>query len=105
MEVGVDDVGVGVLFGLFDFKFEVLGFMMYNEYLEEKFGVGFYIIFFFRLKKVEGMSLEDFFYLVFDDMFKKIVVIIRLVVFFIGIIMFIREIVEMRNELLKYGVL
>ncbi|MCG3012298.1 hypothetical protein L7Q77_34135, partial [Pseudomonas aeruginosa] len=71
MEAGVDDVGAGVLFGLSDPKFEVLGLMMHNEHLEEKFGVGFHTISFPRLKKAEGMSLEDFPHLVSYDMFKK----------------------------------
>ncbi|EJX2680912.1 [FeFe] hydrogenase H-cluster radical SAM maturase HydG [Clostridioides difficile] len=104
MEAGVDDVGAGVLFGLSDPKFEVLGLMMHNEHLEEKFGVGFHTISFPRLKKAEGMSLEDFPHLVSDDMFKKIVAITRLAVPFTGIIMSTRETAEMRNELLKYGV-
>ena len=84
MEAGVDDVGAGVLFGLSDPKFEVLGLMMHNEHLEEKFGVGFHTISFPRLKKAEGMSLEDFPHLVSDDMFKKIVAITRLAVPFTG---------------------
>lgn len=53
MEAGVDDVGAGVLFGLSDPKFEVLGLMMHNEHLEEKFGVGFHTISFPRLKKLK----------------------------------------------------
>ncbi|RDY25889.1 [FeFe] hydrogenase H-cluster radical SAM maturase HydG [Romboutsia weinsteinii] len=104
MEAGVDDVGAGVLFGLSDPKFEVLALMMHNTHLEEEFGVGFHTISFPRLKKAEGMQLEDFPHLVDDDMFKKIVAITRLAVPFTGIIMSTRESCEMRNELLKYGV-
>ena len=104
MEAGVDDVGAGVLFGLSNPKFEVLGLMMHNDHLEEKFGVGFHTISFPRLKKAEGMSLDDFPHLVDDDMFKKIVAITRLAVPFTGIIMSTRETASMRNELLKYGV-
>ena len=44
MEAGIDDVGAGVLFGLYDPRFEVLGLMMHNAHLEEKFGVGFHTI-------------------------------------------------------------
>ncbi|MDK2563044.1 [FeFe] hydrogenase H-cluster radical SAM maturase HydG [Romboutsia sedimentorum] len=104
MEAGVDDVGAGVLFGLADPKFEVLGLMMHNAHLEEKFGVGFHTISFPRLKKAEGMDLKDFPYLVDDGMFKKIVAITRLAVPFTGIIMSTRESETMRRELLKYGV-
>ena len=104
MEAGVDDVGAGVLFGLSNPKFEVLGLMMHNAHLEEKFGVGFHTISFPRLKKAEGMNLEDYPYLVDDFMFKKIVAITRLAVPFTGIIMSTRESAEMRRELLKYGV-
>ncbi|MDR0879743.1 MAG: [FeFe] hydrogenase H-cluster radical SAM maturase HydG [Clostridioides sp.] len=104
MEGGVDDVGAGVLFGLADPKFEVLGLMMHNEHLEDKFGVGFHTISFPRLKKAEGMSLEDFPHILDDEMFKKIVAITRLAVPYTGIIMSTRESAEMRDELLRYGV-
>lgn len=104
MEAGIDDVGAGVLFGLSDPKFEVLGLMMHNAHLEEKYGVGFHTISFPRLKKAEGMSLEDYPHIVDDEMFKKIVAITRLAVPFTGIIMSTRESAQMRNELLKYGV-
>nr|WP_330372531.1 [FeFe] hydrogenase H-cluster radical SAM maturase HydG [Clostridioides mangenotii] len=104
MEAGVDDVGAGVLFGLADPKFEVLGLMMHNEHLEEKYGVGFHTISFPRLKKAEGMNLEDFPNIVDDELFKKIVAITRLAVPYTGIIMSTREDSSMRDELLKYGV-
>lgn len=104
MEAGLDDVGAGVLFGLYDPKFEVLGLMLHNEYLERKFGVGFHTISFPRLKKAEGMDLDSFPHLVDDDSFKKIVAITRIAVPYTGIIMSTRESAEMRKALLKYGV-
>ncbi|MGL5354638.1 MAG: [FeFe] hydrogenase H-cluster radical SAM maturase HydG [Clostridium sp.] len=104
MEEGLDDVGAGVLFGLADPKFEVLGLMMHNEHLEKKFGVGFHTISMPRLKPAEGMSLENFPNLLTDDMFKKLVAIIRIAVPFTGLIMSTRETAEMRREVLKYGV-
>jgi 2-iminoacetate synthase len=104
MEAGIDDVGGGVLFGLADPKFEVLGLMMHNRHLEEKFGVGFHTISMPRLKPAEGMSLEEFPNLIDDKMFKKLVAIIRIAVPFTGIIMSTRETAEMRREVLKYGV-
>lgn len=104
MEGGVDDVGAGVLFGLSDYKFEVLALMIHNEHLEEKFGVGFHTISVPRLKQAGGMKLEDFPHLVSDKEFKKLVTIIRLAVPYTGIILSTRENGEMRKELLKYGV-
>ncbi|MBU5455907.1 [FeFe] hydrogenase H-cluster radical SAM maturase HydG [Caproiciproducens sp. MSJ-32] len=104
MRAGIDDVGGGVLFGLADPKFEVLGLMMHNKHLEDTFGVGFHTISMPRLKKAEGMTLKQFPHLVDDEMFKKLVAIIRIAVPFTGIIMSTRETAEMRRELLKYGV-
>ena len=104
MEAGVDDVGAGVLFGLADPKFEVLGLMMHNRHLEEKYGVGFHTISMPRMKQASGVTLNEFPHLVDDEMFKKLVAIIRIAVPFTGIIMSTRETKEMRRELLKYGV-
>lgn len=104
MEAGIDDVGAGVLFGLADYKFEVLALMLHNQYLEEKYGVGFHTISVPRLKKAEGMSLEDYPNIVDDETFKKLVTIIRLAVPYTGIILSTRETANMRRELLKYGV-
>ncbi|MEG2018025.1 MAG: [FeFe] hydrogenase H-cluster radical SAM maturase HydG [Clostridium sp.] len=104
MEGGIDDVGAGVLFGLADPKFEVLGLMIHNEHLEEKFGVGFHTISVPRLKPAEGMNLKDFPHLLSDEEFKKIVAVIRIAVPFTGMILSTRENEEMRRQLLKYGV-
>lgn len=104
MEGGIDDVGAGVLFGLADPKFEVLGLMIHNEHLEEKFGVGFHTISVPRLKPAEGMNLKDFPHLLSDEEFKKIVAVIRIAVPFTGIILSTRENEDMRRQLLKYGV-
>lgn len=104
MEAGIDDVGAGVLFGLADPKFEVLGLMMHNKHLEDKYGVGFHTISMPRLKPASGVTLEKFPHLVDDEMFKKLVAIIRIAVPFTGIIMSTRETSEMRRELLRYGV-
>lgn len=104
MEAKVDDVGAGVLFGLADPKFEVLGLMIHNEHLEEKFGVGFHTISVPRLRPAKGVSLEEFPHLLDDEMFKKIVAIIRIAVPFTGLILSTREEAKMRKELLRYGV-
>lgn len=104
MEGGVGDVGAGVLFGLYDYKFEVLALMLHNEHLEKEYGVGFHTISVPRLKKAEGMELNLFPHMVTDAEFKKIVAIIRLAVPFTGIILSTRETHEMRKEVIEYGV-
>lgn len=104
IEGGIDDVGAGVLFGLYDYKFEVLALMLHNEYLEKEYGVGFHTISVPRLKKAEGMELSLFPHILTDEEFKKIVAIIRLAVPFTGIILSTRETHEMRKEVIEYGV-
>lgn len=101
---GIEDVGAGVLFGLYEPKFEVLALMMHNAHLEEEFGVGFHTISMPRLKKAEGMDLTSFPHLVDDEMFKRLTAVIRIAVPYTGIIMSTRESAQMRNELLHYGV-
>lgn len=104
MEAGIEDVGGGVLFGLYDYKFEVLSLMLHNEHLEKKFGVGFHTISVPRLKKAKGMDLDLFPHIVNDEEFKKIVAVIRLAVPYTGIILSTRESQEMRREVIEYGV-
>lgn len=104
MEADIDDVGGGVLFGLADYKFELMGLMLHNDHLEDAFGVGFHTISVPRLQKAEGMELNDYPNLVTDEEFKRIVAIIRLAVPFTGIILSTRESATMRKEVLNYGV-
>ncbi len=101
---GVDDVGAGVLFGLYDHRFEVLALMLHNQHLEDNYGVGFHTISVPRIKKAEGMELDQFDYTIDDETFKKIVAILRIAVPFTGIILSTRESQEMRKELIHYGV-
>lgn len=104
MEAGLDDVGGGVLFGLADHHFEVLGLMLHNEHLEKKFGVGFHTISVPRLKKAAGMDLSQYPHIVTDTEFKKIIAIIRLAVPYTGIILSTRENEAFRKEAIAYGV-
>lgn len=104
MQAGIDDVGGGVLFGLADPYFEVLGLMLHNEHLEERFGVGFHTISVPRLRPAAGMDIADFPNLVDDAIFENIVAIIRLAVPFTGLILSTRENNEMRKKLLKIGI-
>lgn len=104
MEAGIDDVGAGVLFGLYEPRFEVLALMMHNAHLEEKYNVGFHTVSVPRLQEAKGVSLETYPHLLDDKMFKKIVAILRIALPFTGLILSTRETPSMRKELLKYGV-
>ena len=104
MEAGVDDVGAGVLFGLYDYKFEVLALLFHALHLEERFNCGPHTISVPRLKPAEGMNLADYPYLVSDEEFKKIVAILRLAVPYTGIILSTRENPRLRDEVIHYGV-
>ena len=104
MEAGIEDVGGGVLFGLYDYRFEVLGLMLHNEHLEEMFGVGFHTISVPRICDADGVDRVRYKYAVDDESFKKIVAIIRLAVPFTGMIVSTRETAEMRAELIKMGI-
>lgn len=104
MEAGIEDVGGGVLFGLADYKFEVLSLILHNDHLEEKYKVGFHTISVPRLKKAKGMDLTEFPHLVDDATFKKIVAIIRVAVPYTGLILSTRETAQLRKEVIHYGI-
>lgn len=104
MEAGIDDVGLGVLFGLYEYKFEVLGLLYHARHLEETFGVGPHTISVPRLRPAKGVSLDKFPHLVPDEDFKKIVAVIRLAVPYTGMIISTRETPEFRAVLLKLGI-
>jgi len=104
MEGGIDDVGLGVLFGLYDYRFEVMGLLMHSLHLEEVFGVGCHTISVPRLRPAEGVSLNNFPYLVTDDDFKKIIAVIRLAVPYTGMLMSTREQPGYRDELFALGI-
>ncbi|MGL5356945.1 MAG: [FeFe] hydrogenase H-cluster radical SAM maturase HydG [Cetobacterium sp.] len=104
MEGGIDDVGGGVLFGLADYRYEIIALMLHNEYLEQNYGVGFHTVSVPRIKKAEGMSLEEYPHQIDDDTFRDIVAILRLAVPFTGMILSTRETAELRRELIQYGI-
>lgn len=104
MEAGIDDVGGGVLFGLADPYYEVIGLMLHNEHLEEKFGVGFHTISVPRICPAEGTDVSMYEHILSDEEFKRIVAIIRLAVPFTGMIISTRESVQMRKGLIKAGI-
>lgn len=104
MAGGIDDVGLGVLFGLYDYRFEVMGLLMHSLHLEEAFGVGCHTISVPRLRPAEGVDLDSFPYLVNDDDFKKIIAVIRLSVPYTGMLMSTREQPSYRDGLFALGI-
>jgi 2-iminoacetate synthase len=104
MEAGIDDVGAGVLFGLYDYKYEILGLLMHSEHLEKTFGCGPHTISVPRLKPAEGVDIKEYPHLVSDEDFRKIVAILRLAVPYTGIILSTRENAKLRDEIINYGV-
>ena len=104
MLAGIDDVGIGVLFGLYDYKYETVAMFLHAEHLEKTHGVGPHTISVPRLRPASGMDVDNFPYLVSDAQFKKIIAIIRLAVPYTGIILSTREQPELRDELINYGV-
>ncbi|MCL0072016.1 [FeFe] hydrogenase H-cluster radical SAM maturase HydG [Peptococcaceae bacterium] len=104
MQAGIDDVGIGVLFGLYDYKFEVMSLIYHAVHLEERFGVGPHTISVPKLKPALNVSIEKFPYLVSDSDFAKIIAILRLAVPYTGIILSTRESAVLRDKLIKYGV-
>ncbi len=104
MEGGIDDVGFGVLFGLYDHKFEVLALLFHSLHLEERFGVGCHTISVPRIRPATGITLETFPYLVNDEDFKKIVATIRLAVPYTGMILSTREKPEFRDQIIELGI-
>ncbi|MFQ5713349.1 MAG: [FeFe] hydrogenase H-cluster radical SAM maturase HydG [Candidatus Scalinduaceae bacterium] len=102
---GIDDVGIGVLFGLFDYKFEVLSLLFHTMHLEEKFSVGPHTISVPRLEPAEGSNISSHPpYPVSNKELKKIIAILRLAVPYTGIILSTREDAALRNELFHLGV-
>ena len=105
MEAGIDDVGIGVLFGLFDYRFEILALMQHIHELEDQFGVGPHTISVPRLEPATNSNLASHPpFPVSDIDFRKIVAILRLAVPYTGIIMSTRETAQMRRETFALGV-
>ncbi len=101
---GIDDVGIGVLYGLYDYHYETVAMLMHVEHLEAVAGVGPHTISFPRLLPAEGVDINTFPHLVGDRDFKKIVAVVRLAVPYTGMIISTRERIEFRRELLEVGI-
>lgn len=101
-EAGIDDIGIGALFGLYNWKFEVLGLLSHAIHLEEKYNVGPHTISFPRVQPAQNVDLPDK-YIVSDDDFKKLVAILRLAVPYTGLILTARENPKIRREVIELG--
>jgi 2-iminoacetate synthase len=105
MEAGINDVGLGVLFGLADYRFEILALMEHARHLETVFGCGPHTVSFPRIEPADNAPLtKSIPHAVNDEDFKKIIAIIRIALPYTGIILSTREGEEMRTELFNYGV-
>jgi 2-iminoacetate synthase len=104
MEAGIDDVGLGVLYGLYDYKYETIALLYHANHLDEKFGVGPHTISVPRLRPALNITLDEYPYLVSDRDFKKLVAVIRLAVPYTGMILSTRELPEFREEVISVGI-
>ena len=102
-EAGCDDMGVGALFGLYDWRFEALSIVKHSLYLQERYGVGPHTISFPRIRPAHGVNLDSR-YFVNDKDFIKLIAILRLSVPYTGLILTARESAKIRNEALGFGV-
>lgn len=102
---GIDDVGLGVLFGLYDYRFDLLALLAHAQYLDERYGVGPHTLSFPRIEPAQNApAAEHIPYPVSDDELRTIVAIMRLAVPYTGLIMSTRETPKMRRELVGLGV-
>lgn len=104
MEGGVDDVGIGVLFGLDKYRYEFAGLLLHAEHLEAAFGVGPHTISVPRLRHADDINADEFDNGIDDDTFAKIVACIRIAVPYTGMIISTRESQKCRERVLHLGV-
>ena len=104
MQGGIDDVGIGVLFGLETYRYDFIGLLMHAEHLEATYGVGPHTISVPRLCKADDVDTADFENAVPDDIFYRIVAIIRIAVPYTGMIISTRESAASRERLLELGI-
>lgn len=102
-EAGLDDVGIGALFGLYDWRFEVMALVRHTNHFEACYNVGPHTISFPRIKQASGLNIDEK-YLVSDDEFVKIIAILRLAVPYTGLILTARESAQVRDEVMRFGV-
>ena len=104
MEAGIDDVGLGVLFGLSLYRYELTGILMHAEHLEAKFGVGPHTISVPRIKKADDIDPSVFDNGIDDETFLKIIAVLRIAVPYTGMIISTRESKDVRARALHLGI-
>jgi len=102
-EAGIDDVGIGALFGLYDWRFEVMGLVRHTNHLEACYNVGPHTISFPRIQDASAMNFDGK-YRVTDEEFTRLVAILRLAVPYTGLILTARENAAVRTEVMRFGV-
>lgn len=104
MEAGIDDVGLGVLFGLNLYRYDFVGMLMHAEHLEAALGVGPHTISVPRIRPADDINPEDFTNSISDEIFEKIVAVLRIAVPYTGMIVSTRESRETREKVLQLGI-
>jgi 2-iminoacetate synthase len=102
-EAGLDDVGIGALFGLYDWRYEVLGLVRHTNHLEACYNVGPHTISFPRIQNASALDISKQ-YIVTDEEFVRLVAILRLAVPYTGMILTAREPAAVRREVMQFGV-
>jgi 2-iminoacetate synthase len=104
MEAGIDDVGVGVLFGLNMYRYDFVGLLMHAEHLEAAMGVGPHTISVPRIRPADDIDPDNFSNAISDDIFAKIVAVLRIAVPYTGMIVSTRESQKTRERVLELGI-
>ena len=105
MQAGIDDLGIGALMGLYDWHFEVMGLLYHTIHLEQRFGVGPHTISFPRIEPAIGTNFTNQPpHRVSNEDFKLLIASLRLSVPYTGMILTAREPIEVRDEVLRYGI-
>ena len=104
MEGGIDDVGIGALFGLTDYRYDLVGLLMHAEHLEARYGVGPHTISVPRIRPADDIDTADFPHAVSDEAFRRLVAVLRLAVPYTGMIVSTRESQLSREQVLEVGV-
>ena len=102
-EAGIDDVGIGALFGLYDWRFEVMGLVRHTNHFEAVYNVGPHTISFPRIQYASQLNISKS-YIVGDAEFTRLVAILRLAVPYTGLILTAREPAHVRDEIMQFGV-
>ncbi|MGI5892417.1 MAG: [FeFe] hydrogenase H-cluster radical SAM maturase HydG [Bacillota bacterium] len=104
MEAGIDDVGIGVLFGISDYKYDFPAMLMHVKHLEDYCGCGPHTISVPRIRPADNVDVQEYPHAVDDETFKKIVAVLRIAVPYTGMIISTRESKDIRAEVLQLGV-